>query len=101
MTHHVVLTESEVRLSGIFDGSRAMEVVNHLRCQPAAGVILDFSDVESFEDFGVEVLVRHLAEPGGAQGRVRCRGLPPCVAARLEEAGVARAPTARRPRWAP
>ncbi|MFQ5945574.1 MAG: STAS domain-containing protein [Anaerolineae bacterium] len=101
MPQRIVSTEGRIRLSGILDGSRAMEVVNRLRGQRDEEILLDFSEVEGFEAFGVEVLVRELGGPRQADTRVRCCGVPPCLAERIHEAGIAVAPVPRHPRWAP
>ncbi|MFQ5830088.1 MAG: STAS domain-containing protein [Candidatus Methylomirabilia bacterium] len=76
-----------------------MELVNHLRDHANGEIVLEFSEVEAFEAFGVEVLLRHLGGAGRADTRVRCCGLPPSLAQRMQEAGVAVAPSARHPRW--
>jgi len=90
-----------IRPSGILDGSRAMEIARLLHDQCGGEVVLDFSAVEGFEPFGVEVLALQLAGAGRRGGRISCRGLPPCVAERMREIGVAVAPAPRHPRWAP
>ncbi|MFQ5828941.1 MAG: STAS domain-containing protein [Candidatus Methylomirabilia bacterium] len=89
MSKHIVFSEGRIRLCGILDGSLAMEVVNRLRDQGNREIVLDFSEVEGFEAFGVEVLLRQLRDPGRPGSRVRCCGLPPCLAERVREAGIA------------
>ena len=93
---------ARIHPTGVFDGSRAMQIVNILRRQHAAEIIVDFSDVEGFEPFGVDVLLRELAArsaPGATT--VRFCGVPPCVTDRLDEIGVAVSSSVRHPRWAP
>ncbi|OGL01642.1 MAG: hypothetical protein A3D33_11920 [Candidatus Rokubacteria bacterium RIFCSPHIGHO2_02_FULL_73_26] len=85
----------------MFDGSRAMQLVNYLRREQAAEVVVDFSDVEGFESFGVDVLLRELATLERARVTVRCCGVPPCVTEHLDEVGVAVSSSVRHPRWAP
>lgn len=82
-----------IRLSGVLDGSRAMEIAHLLRGQRGGEVVLDFSAVEAFEPFGVEVLARQLEGAGRRGDQIRCRGLPPCVAERMREIGVAVTPS--------
>ena len=92
---------ARIHLSGVFDGSRAMQVADYLRREPAAEIVVDFSDVERFETFGVDVLLRELAGLRGAGAAVRCCGVPPCVTERLDEIRVAASSPLRNPRWAP
>ena len=92
---------ARIHLSGVFDGSRAMQLVNWLHREHAGEVVVDFSDVERFEPFGVEVLLRELAGLRGAATTVRCCGIPPCVTERLDEIGVVVSSSLRRLRWAP
>ncbi|OGL09485.1 MAG: hypothetical protein A3I14_17690 [Candidatus Rokubacteria bacterium RIFCSPLOWO2_02_FULL_73_56] len=92
---------ARIHLSGVFDGSRAMQLVNYLRREQAAEVVVDFSDVEGFESFGVDVLLRELATLERARVTVRCCGVPPCVTEHLDEVGVAVSSSVRHPRWAP
>ncbi len=103
MRKWIVSTQGEIRLclSGRLDGSRAMELTNSLRGQLTEEVLLDLSQAEGFEPFGVDVLLRELAGRRGAGPRVRCAGVPPCVAERMGEAGIAVEPSSRHPRWAP
>jgi len=93
--------KARIHLSGVFDGSRAMELANWLRRERATEISVDFSDVDRFEAFGVEVLFRELAGLTGAGATVRCRGIPPCVSERLDALGIAVTPSPRHPRWAP
>jgi anti-anti-sigma regulatory factor len=92
---------ARIHLSGVFDGSRAMELMNYLRREHVAEIVVDFSGVERFEAFGVEVLLRELAGLRAGDTAVRCSGLPPCVADRMEEVGIAVSSSLRHPRWAP
>lgn len=92
---------ARIHLSGVFDGSRAMQLADYLRREPAAEIVVDFSDVERFEAFGVDVLLRELAGLRGAGATVRCCGIPPCVTERLDEIGVAVSSSLRHPHWAP
>jgi anti-anti-sigma regulatory factor len=92
---------ARIHLSGVFDGSRAMQLVECLRREHAAEIVVDFSDVERFEAFGVDVLIRELAGLRGARTSVRCCGAPPWVTERLDEIGVAVSSSLRHPRWAP
>src|SRR3972149_5430398 len=62
---------ARIHLSGVFDGSRAMQLVNYLRREQAAEVVVDFSDVEGFESFGVDVLLRGLAPVERARATLR------------------------------
>ena len=91
--------QGRVRLSGILDGSSAMALARRL-----GGVgdetLIDFSGVEGFEAFGVEVLLRELRQARRHHTRVCCLGVPPCLAARLEETGIPVVPSTRPPRWA-
>ncbi len=92
---------ARIHLSGVFDGSRAMQLADYLRREPAAEIVVDFSDVKRFEAFGVDVLLRELAGLRGAGATVRCCGLPPCVAERVDAIGIAVSSSLRHPRWAP
>jgi len=93
--------KARIHLSGVFDGSRAMELANWLRRERAAEISVDFSDVDRFEAFGVDVLFRELAGLRGAGATVRCSGIPPCVTEGLDALGIAVMPSPRHPRWAP
>jgi len=90
-----------VRLGGVLDGSRAMELLNVLDRCGTGEVILDFSGIRHFEPFGVEILVRGLGGLGPGGARIQCSGLPPCVAERLREQAIEVAGFLGRPRWAP
>src|SRR3989304_922179 len=68
---------------------------------PAAEIVVGFSDVERFEAFGVDVLLRELTGLGRAGAAVRCCGVPPCVTERLDEIRIAVSSPLRDPRWAP
>ena len=92
---------ARIHLSGVFDGSRAMQLAAYLRREPAAEIVVDFSDVERFEAFGVDVLLRELTGLGRAGAAVRCCGVPPCVTERLDEIRIAVSSPLRDPRWAP
>jgi len=92
---------ARIHPTGVFDGSSAMQILDILRRQRAADVVVDFSDVDGFEPFGVDVLLGGLA-PRGAPGTTVCFcGVPPCVTDRLDEIGVAVSSSVRHPRWAP
>lgn len=103
MTTPVAAAHGRARiiLSGVLDGSRAMEIAHLLRSQGVAPTAVDFTDVERFEPFGVDVLLRELAAFRHAEAGVRCCGLPPCVAEQMGEIGIAVDPATRHPRWAP
>lgn len=92
---------TRIHVSGLFDGSRAMHLANWLRREHAAEIVVDFSDIEGFEAFGVEVLLREMAWLRRAGITVCCCGVPPCVADRLDEVGVGVSASSRHPRWAP
>ncbi len=92
---------ARIHLCGVFDGSRAMELAHWLRRAHAAEIVVDFSDVEGFEPFGVDVLLRELATLSAPGATVRFCGVPPCVTERLDEIGVAVSSSVRHPRWAP
>ncbi|MBI4269794.1 MAG: STAS domain-containing protein [Candidatus Rokubacteria bacterium] len=92
---------ARIHPTGVFDGSRAMQIINILRRQHAAEVVVDFSDVEGFEPFGVDVLLRELASRSAPGATIRCCGVPPCVTDCLDEIGVAVSSSVRHPRWAP
>jgi len=92
---------ARIHLAGVFDGSRAMQLADYLRREPAAEIVVDFSDVERFEAFGVDVLLRELAGRRAAGATVRCCGIPPCVTERLDEIGIAVSSSLHDPRWAP
>lgn len=92
---------ARIHLSGVFDGSRAMQLALWLHREHAAEIVVDFADVESFEPFGIDVLLRELATQGAAGATVRFCGVPPCVTERLDEVGVAVSSSVRHPRWAP
>ena len=81
--------EARIRLGGVFDGSRAMQLLNALGRFKVGQVVVDFSGIQQFEPFGVEVLANGLAGPPRGGARVRCLGLPPCVAERLREEEIA------------
>jgi anti-anti-sigma regulatory factor len=78
-----------------------MELLNLVDRCGSGEMTLDFSGIRRFEPFGVEVLVRGLGglRPGGP--RIRCAGLPPCIAERLRGEEVAVAGSPPRARWAP
>ena len=77
-----------------------MELVCLLRGQRAAATLVDFTEVQRFELFGIDVLLRELSAFRDAGAWVGCCGLPPCVAAQMDELGIAVGPTPRHPRWA-
>jgi len=90
-----------VRVSGVLDGSRAMQLVGGLDRFVTGAVIVDFSGVVQFEAFGVDLLVKELGRPRAGGARIRCTGLPPCVAERLKEQEIEIVESLRSPRWAP
>lgn len=92
-------SEDRIRLTGSFDGSRAMEVAAEVRLRPDRRVLLDFSDVGGFEPFGIDVLLREL--PTRPEARVRYCGVPPCLADAMRERGIVVIPPGKAPRWAP
>lgn len=66
-----------VRLEGVFDGASAWDLrrsLEQIRGSEVRRVVLDFSRVRDFYDFGVAVLAHGLAH-GGALPRVILRGL--------------------------
>lgn len=93
--------EMRICVNGVFDGSRAMELLNLLDGCARGEVILDFSRVRRFEPFGVEVLVKRLGGPDTGRASILCFGVPPCVAERLREREIVVAGFLGRPRWAP
>lgn len=93
--------ELRIRVGGVLDGSRAMELLTLLDRCGTGEVVLDFSGFREFEPFGVEVLVRGLGALHTGRARIRCLGLPPCVAERLREQEIAVIGFLGRPRWAP
>jgi len=92
---------ARIHLSGVFDGSRAMQLLEYLRRAPAAEIVVDFSDVERFEAFGLDVLVIELAGLREAGATPCCCGVPPCLTERLGEIGIAVLSSLHDPRWAP
>ena len=91
-----------VRVSGVLDGSRAMQLLSGLDRFRTGAVIVDFSGVRRFEAFGVDLLVKGLGRRPRAGGtRIRCTGLPPCVAERLREQEIEIVESLRPPQWAP
>jgi len=90
-----------IRVGGVLDGSRAMELLNVLDLCRTGEVVLDFSGIRQFEPFGVEVLVKGLENVHSGRARILCFGLPPCVGERLREQEVGVAGLVGRPRWAP
>lgn len=93
--------ELRIRVGGVLDGSRAMELLTLLDRCGTGEVVLDFSGIREFEPFEVEVLVRGLGALHTGRARIRCLGLPPGVAERLREQEIAVAGFLGRPRWAP
>ncbi len=93
--------ELRIRLGGVLDGSRAMELLHVLDRGATGEVVLDFSGIRQFEPFGVEVLVRGLGALHRGGARIQCFGLPPCVAERLREQEIVVAGFLGRPRWVP
>jgi anti-anti-sigma regulatory factor len=68
--------EITIRLDGVFDGASAWELRHTLDAvrQGAQNVVLDFSRVREFYDFGVAVLAHGLAQRGESP-RVALKGL--------------------------
>lgn len=93
--------ELRIRLAGVLDGSRAMELLHVLDRGAAGEVVLDFSGIRRFEPFGVEILVRGLGALYRGGARIRCFGSPPSLAERLREVGIVVAGFLGRPRWVP
>jgi len=90
-----------VGVSGVLDGSQAMQLVNGLDRFRTVAVIVDFTGVRQFEAFGVDLLVKMLGRPRPGGAGIRCTGLPPCVAERLREQEIEIVESPRPPRWAP
>lgn len=90
-----------VRVSGVLDCSRAMQLLNGLDRFRTGAVIVDLSGVRRFEAFGVDLLVKGLGRPRAGGVRIRCTGLPPRMAERLRERAIEIAESPRPPRWAP
>lgn len=74
-----------VRLRGVLGVSGAMQLLNELDRFRTGEVIVDFSAIRDVGPFGAEVLVQGLGGPHKGGARIRCVGLPPCVAERLRE----------------
>ena len=90
-----------VRLSGVLDASGAMQLLDELDRFRTGEVIVDFSAIRDVEPSGAEVLVQELGGPHKGGARIRCVGLPPCVAERLREQEIEIAESPRPARWAP
>ncbi len=101
MPRRGTFAERRIRLAGVLDGSRAMEVAHRLRDQGDAALTLDFSAVQGFDAFGIDVLLRELSAPRRGTARVRCCGVPPCLAELMRQAGIPVVPSPRHPRWEP
>ena len=68
--------EVTIRVDGVFDGATAWELRNTLEGHRAGGtIVLDFSKVREFYDFGVSVLAYWLAQRANALPKVLLRGL--------------------------
>jgi anti-anti-sigma regulatory factor len=93
--------EVRVRPSGVLDGARAMELLNELARFRAWDVLVDFSGVRQFEPFGADVLVEGLRGLHKGGTRLRCLGLPPCLAERVREEEIVVGEASGHPRWAP
>lgn len=66
------------QINGTFDGASAWELRNALdevSQVPAQQLVLDFSRVRDFYDFGVAVLAHGLVERGAARPKVALKGL--------------------------
>ncbi len=69
--------EVTIRVDGVFDGATAWELRHTLENSAHGGrtVVLDFSRVREFYDFGVSVLAYSLAQRSRSLPRVLLRGL--------------------------
>ena len=69
--------EVTIQVNGVFDGATAWELRNSLDAarQKAKRIVLDFSRVREFYDFGVSVLAYGLAQRPASMPRVSFRGL--------------------------
>jgi anti-anti-sigma regulatory factor len=71
-----VAPEVTINVDGIFDGATAWELRKKLETSPRAQtVVLDFSRVREFYDFGVGVLAHWLAQRANRFPRILLRGL--------------------------
>lgn len=66
-----------IRVEGIFDGASALDLRNRLeaRRSETERIVLDFTTVREFYDFGVGVLAYSLAQRSTRLPRVSLRGL--------------------------
>jgi hypothetical protein len=60
------------RISGNFEGSCAWELCGHLEREPLGDVVLDFSQVSEFVDYGVAMITGALV---ASRKRIELRGL--------------------------
>jgi hypothetical protein len=60
------------RISGNFEGSCAWELAGRLEQEPLGDVVVDFSQVSEFVDYGVAIIAGALA---GSRRRIELRGL--------------------------
>lgn len=60
------------RISGKFEGSCAWDLSGRLQQEPLADVVVDFSQVSEFVDYGVAIIAGALA---GSCRRIELRGL--------------------------
>lgn len=70
--------ELTIRLDGVFDGARAWDLRRRLEAlpeTPETRVVVDFSKVREFYDFGVAILAHGLSERHHLLPRVILRGL--------------------------
>ena len=70
-------SEVTFALDGVFDGASAWDLRHAIEAveTQATEVVLDFSRVREFYDFGVAVLAHALAQRGAGRPRVALRGL--------------------------
>ena len=66
-----------IEVNGVFDGASAWELRNTLDAakQKSGRIVLDFSRVREFYDFGVSILAHALAQRPSYLPRVALRGL--------------------------
>jgi hypothetical protein len=60
-------------LSGRFDGKVAFDLAKQLGADKSARIVLDFSQIAEFADYGVAVLSQHLGDSAGRE--IHFRGL--------------------------
>ena len=82
--------ERRIRLEGVFDGSRASELLNELERRGSEEIVVDFSGIRRFEPFGIEVFVKGWSGPHGKGARIWWLGRPPGLAECLREEEIPR-----------